>query len=95
VHIWGIPDPVARVVAWHHQPNRAIERGGDIGKMVALLRVAETFEEHGGGDLSDEIAEAWAADPCFMHLGVDRGELKSLWDLGFAELMASSFFGLD
>jgi HD-like signal output (HDOD) protein len=41
---WGLPDPLPRIVAWHHQPNRADEEGGEVGVTVALLRVADQLE---------------------------------------------------
>ena len=41
---WGLPDPIPRIVAWHHQPSRAYEEGGEVGVTVALLRVADQLE---------------------------------------------------
>ena len=40
---WTIPDPIPQIVAWHHQPNRAFQAGGDIGVQVSLLRLADNI----------------------------------------------------
>ncbi|MEM9187686.1 MAG: HDOD domain-containing protein [Myxococcota bacterium] len=41
---WGLPRDVCRAVAWHHQPGRAYEVGGDVGLTVALVRLANNIE---------------------------------------------------
>lgn len=40
---WKLPEPIPRVVAWHHQPSRAYE-DNQIGSMVALLRIADQID---------------------------------------------------
>lgn len=41
---WQFPATISQVVAWHHQPGRAFEAGGDIGVIVALVRLADALE---------------------------------------------------
>jgi len=44
--VWGIPEPVPQVVAWHHQPVRAYDdEDREITVMVGLLRVADRITE--------------------------------------------------
>jgi len=44
--VWGIPEPVPQVVAWHHQPVRAYEAENDeITTLVGVLRVADRMCE--------------------------------------------------
>jgi len=38
---WNIPDPVPKVVAWHHQSARALEEGGGIARAISLVRIAQ------------------------------------------------------
>ncbi|MBX2797085.1 MAG: HDOD domain-containing protein [Myxococcales bacterium] len=38
---WTIPEPIPKIVAWHHQPTRAYAADGAIGTQVALLRIAD------------------------------------------------------
>ncbi len=40
---WKLPEPIPRVVAWHHQPSRAYQ-DDHVGSFVALLRVADQLE---------------------------------------------------
>jgi HD-like signal output (HDOD) protein len=42
--LWKLAEPLARVVAWHHQPARAYEVGGDVGLMVAIVRLADRID---------------------------------------------------
>ncbi len=41
MHEWLFPDALCQAVAWHHQPGRAFDAGGEMAKMVALMRVAD------------------------------------------------------
>jgi HD-like signal output (HDOD) protein len=41
---WGLPDPVPKVVAWHHQPARAYQQGGPVAVLVAVLRIADVID---------------------------------------------------
>jgi putative nucleotidyltransferase with HDIG domain len=41
---WGLPSPVPKVVAWHHQPGRAYKEGGSIATLVAALRLADVID---------------------------------------------------
>lgn len=40
---WHVPDPVPKVVAWHHQPTRAYN-DRQVGRIVALLRIADQID---------------------------------------------------
>ncbi len=46
---WKMPDPIPKVVAWHHQPSRATE-DKVIGPMVAVLRIADQLDYRLTGD---------------------------------------------
>jgi putative nucleotidyltransferase with HDIG domain len=41
---WGLPSPVPKVVAWHHQPGRAYKEGGATAALVATLRIADAID---------------------------------------------------
>lgn len=55
--LWNFPESVKKVVAWHHQPGRAYEEGGEVGLMVALVRVADGIELR--LNESSEFDESW------------------------------------
>lgn len=42
--VWGVPEPLPTVVAWHHQGSRAYLVGGEIAELVALTRAADMLE---------------------------------------------------
>lgn len=41
---WGLPPPIPQVVAFHHQPIRALAAGGLVALHVGLVRLAERLE---------------------------------------------------
>lgn len=82
VRNWNVPEPIPQVVALHHDWEGAVEAGGVVCAMVALLRVAErlvpvlkTMSEPTLDDLSPLVAE-----PELVHLGITRDELFRLWE---------------
>jgi HD-like signal output (HDOD) protein len=84
LNVWGIPEPIPTVVAWHHQVGRALFVGGDIGRTVALIRAGEVVEELCAlypDELDDQTAAAAAKDQAMVHLGVNAQRLKNLWPL--------------
>ena len=82
---WHIPEPVPRVVAWHHQPARALRAGGMVAAMVQALRLA------------DAIAHALVATPKGDAIAaLMKTEMASYLEIGEAQLAAmwSDFEGL-
>jgi HD-like signal output (HDOD) protein len=79
---WGLPDPVAKVVAWHHQPARAFAAGGQVALHVALVRLAERLDRFLGRDSlpSSEEVSHLASSPEGEHLGFRVRDLEGMWD---------------
>ncbi len=79
--LWRIPDPTAKVVAWHHQPARALQEGGDVGLMVALLRAADRIEDALAVDrpLDAELARAIGEDSSWSYADLGVGDLRQHW----------------
>jgi HD-like signal output (HDOD) protein len=75
--VWQLADEVAHVVAWHHQPGRAYEKGGEIGVGVAFVRLANRieyhFRKHPGID--EAFAEELANDGAASYAGYSRDVL--------------------
>jgi HD-like signal output (HDOD) protein len=78
---WGLPDPIPRIVAWHHQPNRAYEEGGEVGLTVALLRIADQLEPmlktRQPADAA-KLKRLCANSDC-AHAGIAQHDLMALW----------------
>jgi putative nucleotidyltransferase with HDIG domain len=54
---WGLPNPVPKIVAWHHQPARAYQEGGSVAALVAVVRIADVIDTLVS---SDKLAEGAA-----------------------------------
>jgi putative nucleotidyltransferase with HDIG domain len=78
---WEIPDPVPLVVGWHHQAARALNEGGDVARMVSLVRVADRLA-YALFDTSaepDTTAGEVAKDSCCDYLGLTEDKLERWW----------------
>lgn len=79
---WGLPDPIPRVVAWHHQPARALAAGGDLALYVALVRLAEVLDRALAADAppSQRQLQQIAVSVECDYLGFRARDLDRLWD---------------
>jgi HD-like signal output (HDOD) protein len=78
---WKLPQQVAEVVAWHHQPGRAFERGGELGLGVALVRLGNRIDHQMRSKLGlDEgfIAEL-GQDGSVSYTGYKEEILRAMW----------------
>jgi HD-like signal output (HDOD) protein len=78
---WKLPSSVAEVVAWHHQPGRAFEHGGELGIGVALVRIANRIDYQ--LRVNPELDEAFIAelslDGSVQYTGYQPHILKAMW----------------
>lgn len=79
---WGLPDPIPKVVAWHHQPARAFAEGGEVALQVALVRLAERIDRLLPVDGLPSAAEtaALAAMPECEYVGFSVRDLDAMWE---------------
>lgn len=78
---WRLPPDVARAVAWHHQPGRAFAAGGDLGLVVALIRLADRIDVQAGrGRVPEpEFMRSLAADESAQYAGFSADVLQAMW----------------
>lgn len=78
---WKLPTTVAEVVAWHHQPGRAFEHGGELGLGVALVRLANRIDYQ--LVRQPELDEAFIAelmqDGSVSYTGYSETVLRAMW----------------
>ena len=78
---WKLPQNVAEVVAWHHQPGRAYEHGGELGLGVALVRMANRIDYQ--MRVSPDVDEAFIAelvqDGAVSYTGYQEAVLRAMW----------------
>lgn len=78
---WKLPEGISQVVGWHHQPQRAYDRGGTVGMQVALIRLADRLEYQLRHDSAanekviDELSKSLEA----KHVGFSAGDLRATW----------------
>ena len=79
---WGLPDPVPKIVAWHHQPVRAFAAGGEVALQVSLVRLAEKLDRFLSREAlpSAEETEHLAATPECEYLGFRARDLEKIWE---------------
>ncbi len=90
--MWEVPDPVSRIVAWHHELDLALERRGDVAHMVATLRLAEIIEEAVGhaNEMTQVMADNIANRQEAQFLGLSGADLMLLWQSSIQDDLRST-----
>lgn len=77
---WNIPDPIPKIVAWHHEPARALASSSSHAALVHTLRLADALDcaiAHGAGQAEvEQIARHDAAN----YLDISEVQLASMWE---------------
>jgi HD-like signal output (HDOD) protein len=78
---WSLPDPIPKVVAWHHQLSRALTAGGEVAMYVTLVRLAERLDRRLSLDDLPSAAETdrIAASSECEYLSFGARDLARLW----------------
>jgi len=78
---WGLPDPIPKIIAWHHQPTRAYAAGGAVALSVALIRLAERIDHilHTSPEPTDDLLAHVAKTTDCQHLGFSARDLRKFW----------------
>ncbi len=78
---WKLPSSVAEVVAWHHQPGRAFEHGGELGIGVALVRIANRidYQLRVKPELDEAFIAELAQDGSVQYTGYQAQILTAMW----------------
>lgn len=79
---WNIPEPVPKVIAWHHQPARALQ-DTLLSAMVQTLRLADLLAYELGRRQEQEGIQLVAASEAAQYLDISEPQLAAMWnDLG-------------
>jgi HD-like signal output (HDOD) protein len=92
---WKIPEPIPKVVAWHHQPIRAYEHK-NLGVMVSMLRIADQLDAvfRDSPDNLTEFVDKLARKPDMAFVSLSADDLKGVLDkLYSARLDSLRMFG--
>lgn len=77
---WHIPKPLPKVVAWHHNPAKALRAGGQIASMVSVLRLADRLAHELGKPIEAVDLEGIASTDAAAFLGVSAQRLEIMWN---------------
>ncbi len=77
---WHIPKPLPKVVAWHHNPAKALRAGGQMASMVCVLRFADRLAHELGKPVEAVDMEAIASTDAAAFLGVSAERLGIMWN---------------
>lgn len=75
---WNIPEPVPKVIAWHHQPARALQ-DSLLSAMVQTLRLADLLAYELGRRQEEEGIPLVAASEAAQYLDISEPQLASMW----------------
>jgi len=91
LHYWNIPAPIPKVVAWHHQVERALELGGTVGKLVSLINLAEQINLQflANPDFDASFAKHLAENPTATFLRLKEETISKHWS-DFGQVIAQS-----
>ena len=76
---WRIPNPVPRVVAWHHNAARAYQADPTTASMVQTLRLADQLSYLVRTHPGAEGVTLAAQSPAASYLAISEAQLSSLW----------------
>ena len=79
--LWGIPEPIVEVVAWHHEPRERLAVGFGPLTAVYVANILENQQASAGGGVTDA-----ALDPEYLKaLRVDPQRLNRWLQAGLGE----------
>jgi putative nucleotidyltransferase with HDIG domain len=79
--LWGVPDPIVEVVAWHHEPRERLAVGFGPLTAVYVANILENQQASAGGGVTDA-----ALDPEYLKaLRVDPQRLNRWLQAGLGE----------
>jgi len=78
---WRLPSPLPEALALHHDWPAAVEAGGTVALLVALLRVSEALvvELAASEEPRTDRVDALLEEPAFAYLGISKTEILNQW----------------
>ncbi|HYP91493.1 MAG TPA: HDOD domain-containing protein, partial [Polyangiaceae bacterium] len=75
---WNIPEPVPKVIAWHHQPARALQ-DSLLSAMVQTLRLADLLAYELGRRQEQEGITLVAQSEAAQYLDISEPQMAAMW----------------
>lgn len=80
LNAWNIPDPVPKIVAWHHDPTRAYRISSMMAALVQTVRLADAAVYAMVRGVSQEEFATLATAESASYLDISEPQLASMWD---------------
>lgn len=77
---WNIPDPVPKIVAWHHEPTRAYHVSSMMAALVQTVRLADSAVCAMVRGVTQEEFATLANAECASYLDISEPQLASMWE---------------
>ena len=77
---WAIPEPVPKVVAWHHHVTRAYDEGPRLASLVSVLRLADLLSYSLTSEKDEAEVERVARSESASYLDISAAQLAAVWD---------------
>lgn len=77
---WNIPDPVPKIVAWHHEPTRAYRVSSMMAALVQTVRLADATVCALVRGVSPEEFSNLATTESASYLDISEPQLASMWE---------------
>jgi HD-like signal output (HDOD) protein len=80
LNAWNIPDPVPKIVAWHHDPTRAYRISSMMAALVQTVRLADAAVYAMVRGVSQQDFSTLASSESASYLDISEPQLASMWD---------------
>ncbi len=77
---WNIPDPIPKIVAWHHEPTRAYESSPLNASLVQTLRLADLLVHAMSNGATRADLAMVAQHEAASYLDISAAQLDAMWD---------------
>jgi HD-like signal output (HDOD) protein len=77
---WNIPDPVPKIVAWHHDPTRAYRVSSVMAALVQTVRLADLAVYAMVNGAGQAQFATLASTESASYLDISEPQLSSMWD---------------
>ena len=77
---WNIPDPVPKIVAWHHEPSQAYKVSSMMAALVQTVRLADALVYVMQADPERENIKEVAQHEAASYLDISEPQLAAMWD---------------
>ena len=77
---WNIPDPVPKIVAWHHEPTHAYRVSSMMAALVQTVRLADALVYVMQAEPERQNIKELAQHEAASYLDISEPQLAAMWD---------------